>query len=137
MPRAKSKFPSPTKQLHKVLICGDRNWTKEYARAVTKEIFALTRKHGTKNLLIIEGGAPGVDSLVKLAAQKANVHVAEVEALWSTRGNSAGPQRNEMMAALWPDEVIGIHSDISKSVGTKKMLKLAENLGIPNRLVTC
>lgn len=134
-PRAKSKFPSPTKKLHKVLICGDRNYTRVYVKAVRKVIHALTKIHGTKNLLIIEGGAPGVDSIVKVIAHKSNVHVAEIEALWDTRHKSAGGQRNEMMAALWPDEVIGIHSDLASSRGTKGMLDLAKRLGIPNTLI--
>jgi hypothetical protein len=123
-------------EIYKVLICGDRNWSEEYAYVVKREIRKLARKHGTINLLLIEGGAPGVDSLVKLAGNKANVHVAEIEALWKMRRRSAGPQRNRIMAGLKPDEVIGIHFNIEESVGTRDMLKLAKELGIPNRLVT-
>lgn len=135
MVKKKSRFPSPLNHLHIVLFTGDRNWMKEYAPVVRREIFALTKKHGTKNLLIIEGGAPGIDSMVKLCAHKANVHVAEVEALWETRHRSAGGQRNVIMAALKPDEVIGIHRDITQSRGTADMLRIAKNLGIPHKLV--
>lgn len=121
--------------MYKVLICGDREWKKEYTIIVQREIKSLARAIGTDKLLIIEGGAPGVDSLAKLAAQKMNIHVAEVEALWDTRGRSAGPQRNKIMALLEPDEVIAIHSDISKSKGTVGMLAIAEVMEIPHRLV--
>lgn len=119
--------------MYKVLICGDRNWKVSYAKVIRRVIDELVAEHGTKNLLIIEGGAPGVDSLVKLAAHKANIHVAEIEALWNVRGHSAGPQRNKVMAALDPNEIIGIHDSIKESVGTAGMLKIAKRRGIPYR----
>lgn len=130
------KKRQPTSELYTVLICGDRNWTPEYAQVVKREVKKLVKKHGTTKLLIIEGGAPGVDSLVKLAGNAANVHIAEVDALWKLRGKSAGPQRNKIMAQMQPDEVIGIHMSYEESIGTKNMLELAEKRGIPWRLVS-
>lgn len=120
----------------KVLICGDRTWKPSYARIVSREVKKLAQKYGVKDLLMIEGGAPGVDTLVGLACEKQNVHCAEIKALWKTRGKSAGPQRNEIMAALEPNEVIGIHDDIDSSSGTANMLKLADSLGIKTRLIS-
>lgn len=117
--------------MHKALICGDRNYRSEYALVIKRVVRRLVKKHGTKNLLLIEGGAPGVDSMVKVAGHLANVHVAEVDALWKTRHNSAGPQRNTIMAKLEPDEVIGIHVNFDESTGTVDMLEKAEKLGIP------
>jgi hypothetical protein len=106
-----------------------------YASIVVREIRRLVKKHGTTKLVIIAGGAPGIDSLAKATAHKQNVHVAEVEALWEIRGKGAGPQRNLVMALLEPDEVIAIHSDIKKSKGTARMLKIAKSLNIPSRVV--
>jgi hypothetical protein len=123
-------------EIYKVLICGDREWKPVYARIIRREVRELARKHGTGKLLIIEGGAPGVDSLVKTASRKLNIHVAEIDALWDTRGNGAGMQRNKIMAALRPDEVIGIHESIGESKGTAGMLEIAKALGIPSRLVS-
>jgi hypothetical protein len=117
--------------MYKVLICGDRNYRSEYPRIVKRVVRGLVKKHGTNDLLLIEGGAPGVDSLVKIAGHQNNVHVAEIDALWKTRHNGAGPQRNKVMAQLEPDEVIGIHVNFDESVGTVDMLKKAEKLGIP------
>lgn len=133
--RQRSRFPSPTKLLYKIVISGDRNWYEEYVPIVRRVIFGLSEKYGTKNLLIIEGGAPGIDSMVKHIAEKSNIHVAEICALWDTRHRSAGGQRNEIMAALKPDEVICIHRDISASSGTANMFKLAKRLEIPTRLI--
>jgi hypothetical protein len=122
------------RKLIKVLICGDRNYKEEYAPVVNRVVRGLARKYGARDLLIIEGGAPGIDTMVKVAAVKVNIHVAEINALWGTRRNGAGPQRNEIMALLQPIEVIGIHDDIEHSRGTKHMLETADSLGIPTRI---
>lgn len=122
--------------LYVVLICGDREYDENYVRIVKREIRKLVKKHSTKNLVILEGGAPGVDTLAGLAAKRENVHVAQVDALWGTRHRSAGPQRNRIMAKIGPDEVIGIHLNFEESTGTKHMLDTAEKMGIPWRLVS-
>jgi YspA, cpYpsA-related SLOG family len=121
--------------IHKVIICGERTYREIYAKPIIRTLKSLVKAHGRDNLLIIEGGAPGVDSMVRKAAYAQGIHVAEIEALWSVRGVSAGPQRNKVMAALDPDEVIGIHVDISHSSGTADMLKLADRRKIPYRLI--
>jgi hypothetical protein len=122
-------------KLYKVVISGDRTRKREYVLIVQREIKALREKQTSDSLLIIAGGEKGVDEYVELVCKRLNVHCAVVKALWDTRGRPAGPQRNKVMAALEPHEVIGIHDDISISKGTKGMLKLAEDLGIPYRLV--
>lgn len=122
-------------KLYKVLICGDRNYKPKYGRIVRREIRKLKEEHGPTRLLLIVGGAPGVDSLVKQIGNQENVHVAEIDALWDTRNRGAGPQRNTVMASLYPHEVIGIHVKISESRGTKNMLDLADEHGIPWKLV--
>lgn len=122
-------------EIYKVLICGDRNWDRSYTRILKREIRDLIDEHGTTKLLVISGGAPGVDSLAKKIAHSLNVHVAEIVPLWDKR-HGAGPQRNKMMAALQPDEVIAVHKNISESKGTASMLDIARKRGIPNRLIS-
>jgi YspA, cpYpsA-related SLOG family len=116
------------------LICGDRNWGDSVP--ITREIKRLIKEHGTQKLLILEGGAPGADTLAKIVAHDLNVHVAEVSALWPTRHRAAGPSRNEMMLAIEPDEVIAYHPDIKKSRGTKHMVNIARKAGIPTKVVS-
>jgi hypothetical protein len=122
--------------LYKVLMFGDRDWTN--AAAIRRELRKLIAKHGTQRLLIIEGECPsgGADLLARIEAERANVHVARVHALWQTRYKGAGPQRNTIMRLLGPDEGIGFHPDITKSKGTKNMAKQLERAGIPYRIVT-
>ena len=116
-------------KIFKVLICGDRNWHEDYVPAIRRVVRELKRRHG-RHLVIIEGGAPGVDSLAKEIAQKEDVHVCEVEALWKTRRKGAGPQRNDVMLALEPNKVVGIHRNWGSSKGTRDMCDKAENSGI-------
>jgi hypothetical protein len=116
-------------KLHKVIICGDREWHENYVAAVRRVVRQLKRQHG-RRLVIIEGGAPSVDTLAKEIGIRENVHVAEVEALWATRHGSAGPQRNDVMLGLGPHEVIGLHRNWRKSRGTKDMCDKAERAGV-------
>jgi hypothetical protein len=121
--------------LYKVLMFGDRDWSN--VRAIQRELQKLIDKHGTQRLLIIEGECTkgGADVIARVEAERANVHVARVHALWSTRYNGAGPQRNTIMRLLEPDEGIGFHPDITKSKGTKNMAKQLEAAGIPYRIL--
>lgn len=116
--------------IYKVIICGDRKLREGYPTLVRFVIRRLVRQHGTTDLLIITGGAPGVDTLAKEIGNSLNVHVAVVDALWKSRGNGAGPQRNTIMRKLDPDEVVGIHIDFEKSKGTIDMLRQADRFGI-------
>jgi len=123
----------------KVLICGARDW--DDMKKIETEIKNLKRAcSGGRNvqsleLIIIEGGAPGADTMARLAAHKLDVHVAEVKALWGTRHRGAGPQRNTVMLMLEPDEVVAFHHDISKSKGTKNMVNQAKREKIETRVI--
>lgn len=125
-----------TDSLYKVLMFGSRDWTN--SAAIRRELTALVRIHGTQRLLIIEGECPtgGADLIARVEAERLNVHVARVHALWSTRYRGAGPQRNTIMRLLGPDEGIGFHPDLKKSKGTKNMAKQLDVAGIPYRIVT-
>lgn len=112
---------------------GDRNYA--HRSAIRRELRKLIRKQGTKNLLIIEGGAPGADRMVKNECKMQDVHCATVDALWDTRHRSAGPQRNAVMLALDPDEGVGFHEDIENSKGTKDMYNKLLNAGIKVKIV--
>jgi hypothetical protein len=123
-------------ELYKVLIFGARDWS-EFG-PIRREIKKLIKKHGTDNLLIIEGECPngGADVIARIIGHELSVHVAKVPALWETRYRSAGPQRNEITRLMDPDEAIGFHEDLRKSKGTKDMYKRLQRAGIPVRILT-
>lgn len=118
-----------------ILGCGDRDWGD--MDAVLRELYQL--KSEQVKLLVITGGAPGADTIIKLACDKLDIHCAVMSALWSTRRRGAGPQRNTAMAELvgWDrlDLVLAFHPDISKSKGTKDMVKQADKHDVNYRLV--
>jgi len=114
---------------------GARDWSD--SAPIRRELRALIEIHGVRDLVIIEGECPsgGADLLARIEAEKLNIHVVRVPALWKTRYRGAGPQRNRIMRLLEPDEGIGFHADISKSSGTKDMAKQLKRAGIPYRIV--
>lgn len=119
--------------MYKVLVSGDRLWQNPLV--IEREILALISEHGTRDLMLIGGGAPGADTIAKALCTTHNVHFAEVKALWGTRYRSAGPQRNRAMLGLNPDELIAFHHNISESRGTKDMVTAAKKVGVPCRIV--
>lgn len=125
-------------RIYKLLMFGDREWTN--ADAIERELFKVftfvKRTYARRvELVVIEGKAPGADTLAGYVAKNNNIHVCEVGALWETRHRGAGPQRNAIMAALAPNEGVGFHRNIAKSHGTKDMKGQLDKLGIPCRIV--
>jgi hypothetical protein len=118
------------KPLYKVLMCGARDWDdmQKIENVITSFKAYVQQRSPTAELVIICGGAPGADTMARLAATKLDVHTAEVNALWGTRHRSAGPQRNSIMLSLNPEVCVAFHHDISKSKGTKDMTRQCEKL---------
>lgn len=117
---------------YRVLMFGARDWP--YTQPIVRELEGLKSKHG-KRLIIITGGASGADSEVAFQARSMDIHVAQVDALWETRGRGAGPQRNTAMLALIPHEGIAFHEDITASKGTNNMRNQLTKAGITVRVV--
>jgi hypothetical protein len=61
----------------RVLVCGSRGWTD--AAAVQDRLSDLYDRHGA-DLIVIEGGASGVDGMARSWAQALGAHVATVDA---------------------------------------------------------
>jgi hypothetical protein len=119
--------------VHRVLFTGSRSWGD--VASVDKAMQYVQRTFPIGETLIIEGGAPGLDTIAKNRAWEYNMHVCEIHALWGNRGAIAGPSRNAIMLSLTPTLVIAFHWDIVKSRGTKNCVTQALALGIPVKLV--
>lgn len=120
-------------KIYKVLMSGSVHWAN--SSAVRRELKKLIAKHGKTNLVVISGKAPGLDTIAKIQCDNLDVHCCEVGALWQTRHRAAGPQRNDIMLALEPDEVQCFHENILKSRGTKDTHDKAKKLGIKTRVI--
>jgi hypothetical protein len=130
--------------MHRVLIAGDREYGNsanhgDYALAyrqrkrVEKLITLLYRKYG-KDLVIIEGGARGADTLARDYALGRGIPVMEFPAPWDYLPRAGGLVRNKWMLKIGkPHEVWIFHPCIDASKGSKDMAKQAVKAGLlPN-----
>lgn len=78
-------------------------------------------------IMLIAGGAPGLDAWAAQWGIDNKVHCAVVKAIWSKLGPSAGPIRNSMMLKLRPDVCV----QFPGGVGTADMGAKARRAGIP------
>ena len=79
------------------------------------------------NIVIIEGGARGVDAMAKRYAGERGYLRIEVMADWKAYGKSAGAIRNERMLEM-ADHVIAFWDH--KSPGTGNMIKIARKANV-------
>jgi hypothetical protein len=100
-----------------VLFSGSRRW--EDPDPVTRDLETLPA-----GSLVIEGGAPGLDTIVRREAPRLGLHVATVPALWSYFDKPAGYRRNEAMLMLQPEELFAY--PLGESPGTRHMIRSAE-----------
>jgi len=111
----------------KILICGDRNYTdKERIRKVI-----ISYSYGA-NLIVIEGGAKGADTLAREICEELAIPFKEYKSEWAKYGKAAGPIRNKLMLDDNPEIelVIAFHNNIEESKGTKNMVEQAKERGI-------
>ena len=86
----------------KLLVCGGRDYgNKAYMFKLLDEL--LTH---FKYLFIINGDAPGADTLASEWALGCGQPLAKVPANWAVHGKGAGPIRNASMLLLSPDFVL-------------------------------
>lgn len=112
----------------KIIVCGDRGWTDK--EKIRQRLALLP-----KDCIIIEGEQRGADLLAREVAEELGMKVDPHPADWKKYGNKAGPLRNLEMLHQEPDLVIGFHSNIFASKGTRHMLGIAEDQGIPTELI--
>lgn len=93
---------------------------------------------------MIEGGAAGVDTIARRVCEREGIDHITCWANWQGRKTRtderliywAGPHRNKMMLDLFTvDLVVAFHRFIHGSKGTKHMLQLAKDAGVPTRLL--
>lgn len=101
-----------------VLFSGSRRWGDP--APVCRDLDSLP-----PGSLVIEGGAPGLDTIVRAEAPKRGLHVATVRALWDYFEKPAGYRRNEAMLMLQPEELFAY--PLGSSPGTRHMIRAAES----------
>jgi YspA, cpYpsA-related SLOG family len=116
----------------RILITGERHWTcREVAETVLNRLVA---RYGP-NLVVIHGGACGVDQSFQVACETMGVAVEPHLADWKGLGNVAGPARNQEMVQAGADLCIALHRSLASSKGTKDCIRQALAAGIPVYLI--
>jgi uncharacterized phage-like protein YoqJ len=108
----------------KIAVVGSRNVGGTIA---ADEIRRFILSHGYfPDIVIISGGALGVDTEAKNVAKEMNLDFEEFVAHWDTYGKRAGIVRNDHMAQCC-DEVFAVWDGASP--GTHHMIKRSADLG--------
>lgn len=117
----------------KVLVCGDRWYDNPVRLQWTLDVI-----HGKVGRItqIIEGCAPGADSLAEAWAESKHVPVRHFPADWKKYGKAAGPIRNREMLDQQPHLVVIFHDAIQDSRGSRDTWLEARQRNIPTMLIT-
>ncbi len=78
----------------------------------------------------------GADSLAEECALELGLRGEIYTAAWCTYGRAAGLIRNQTMIESNPTEVLAFHDDITRSKGTKDLIRRAKAAGIPIKVVS-
>ena len=113
--------------MFKVIIAGGRDFN-DYQKLRSFCNKVLINK---KDIEIISGKARGADSLGEKFAKENNYQIVEFPADWNKFGKKAGYIRNEDMAE-YADALIAFWN--KRSAGTKNMIDIARNSGLPVRI---
>lgn len=113
----------------RVIVTGSRDWMCD--DLADHVLDRLISRHGRDRLVVVEGGAPGVDGAFARAATRAGVRVETHQADWDRYGRGAGPKRNGEMVRAGADLCVAVHWDIIQSKGTADCVLQAVEAGIP------
>jgi YspA, cpYpsA-related SLOG family len=104
----------------RILVTGDRHWRcDDLAEQVLNRLLA---RYGP-DLVVVHGGAPGVDQAFNVAARELGITVEPHVADWKGLGNIAGPARNQEMVESGADLSIALHRTLATSKGTRDCVR--------------
>ncbi|QEG13619.1 putative ssDNA binding protein [Bacillus phage vB_BspM_MarvelLand] len=116
----------------KLVVAGSRDFNNyEYARYILDHVL----QHHLPDVEIVSGKARGGDKMGELYADERGLPVKDFPANWNQFGKSAGYRRNTEMA-----DYIGFEGGCvcfwdGKSRGTKHMIDICLDKGIPLRVI--
>lgn len=113
---------------YRVVVTGDRNWPDNGWFAIKERMTSIADDAlcAPEYVLIITGGARGVDTQADLCASILSYKTHVVHAEWDKYGKKAGPIRNiRMLEQYKPHLVLAFHNDLENSKGTKHCVNQA------------
>jgi hypothetical protein len=116
----------------RVIVTGDRHW---YSPDLAGRVLGrLAARYGDA-LVIVEGGASGVDESFRLACHGLGIAFETHPARWDELGRRAGPLRNAEMVAAGAGLCLAFHRFLAGSKGTRDCCLQAVEAGIPTYLI--
>ncbi len=103
-----------------IIVTGDRFWARHKLAAAI--LGRLAKRYGP-DIVIVHGGAPGVDESFAAAAKGLGIAVEPHTADWYRLGNRAGPIRNQQMIDAGAQNCVALHRFLSNSRGTTAAAK--------------
>jgi hypothetical protein len=126
--------------LRKIAVCGSRLFSyKDNATAwLDKYLRYKYCQDGTyENIIIITGGALGIDNAVELYCLRLGIKNLIVHPRWEALGRVAGPIRNRHIMALADEAIAFLNPKAPRgSPGTKHAISIAEKFGVPIQIIT-
>ena len=116
---------------YKVIIAGGREFS-DYQLLKAHCDIILSKKTKESDIVIVSGKARGADTLGEQYAKEYGYSVEEHPADWDRFGKAAGYRRNKEMAEN-ADACICFWD--GKSKGTKHMIDIATEMGLPLRII--
>lgn len=108
----------------RVLVCGSRSWTD--FDTIYYRLSSLVRDY--PDVVIVEGGAKGADTIARQVAEDFQVDTEEYLPDWEKYKKQAGFKRNIQMLETKPDLVLAFWD--GKSKGTRHIITEAKERGI-------
>lgn len=115
----------------RVIIAGSRGFNDYDLLKKECDAFFVDKRE-IYNIVIISGGARGADKTGEKYAQDEGFALEVYPAQWKKLGKQAGYRRNEQMAEV-ADALIAFWDGESK--GTKHMIDIMNNKGLPTKVV--
>lgn len=119
---------------YRVLIFGSRDWTDEFP------IWCVLNGYQSDQvgIIVIQGGAPGADTLAKRWANLNREPCETLDADWTRHGKAAGPIRNQRQVEEGKPEVAWgfVTKPLPQSRGSADMARRLRDAGIPCYIVT-
>ena len=118
--------------MQRILICGDRHWTN--FQLILETLAEENQREPVET--VIHGSAQGADTLGGYAAERLGIPVLSFPADWRRHGRAAGPIRNlHQFNEGKPTLGLAFHDFLENSKGTKDMVKIMWNAGVPVRII--
>lgn len=118
----------------RILVCGGRDFNDWNKLELELNRIIESRYTNYDEIVIIEGGAKGADSLARDYADIYDLGHIKYPAQWGKYGNKAGPIRNQQMLDEGkPDLVVAFHGkprEDGRRTGTQDMVSRAKKAGV-------